>query len=97
MSKSRTSNYVMTIDPNSTSDWERVSAIRAGIRAINYTALKYGSARRYRVTLKGRLGKNNPAYQEKYKKYNGIAYHVNLQDAQRIDVYVHERYNRDFY
>ena len=89
MSKSRTPSYVMTIDPNSTSDWAQVQAIRSGLRSINYNALMSNSDKRFRVTLQGRLGKNNPNY---VKKYKGVyAYRVALEDAQRVDVYVHER------
>ena len=42
----------------------------------------------YRVCLKPRLGKNNPAY-SKYR--NQWIKSIKLEDAQRIDVYIHER------
>ncbi len=93
--QNRTSNYVMTIDPNSAADWQRVQAIRAGLRAINYSALqteqwvRSNTKTRYRVTLKGRLGKNNPAYSLKYRGSNNP--HIAIEDSQRVDVYIHKR------
>jgi hypothetical protein len=93
--KQRTTAYVMTIDPNSVSDWDRVQTIRSAMRAINYSALQVEQYRpdtpktRFRVTLKGRLGEKNPAYKEKYKgRYH---YHIAMEDASRVDVYIHKR------
>jgi hypothetical protein len=42
----------------------------------------------HQVTVRGRLGKNNPMA----AKYRGRRNHmVALADAQRFDVYIHER------
>lgn len=89
----RTSSYVMTIDPNAVSDWERVQSIRNALRVVNYSALRSGSSKRFRVSLRGRLGKNNPAYATKYKPQSKWGYrnsNIELADAQRVDVYVHQ-------
>jgi hypothetical protein len=98
--KKRTDNYVMTVDPMSVTDAEKVSALRKTISAMNKVErkrvarkLQYSGVREnpivWRVCLKGRLGKNNPAA-AKYK--DQWIQSIKLEDATRIDVYVQRRW-----
>ena len=102
--KQRTSSYLMTISPLSVFDMEKLTIVRNTISVGNKLKLQQHkwqvkSARRWgdpepkaptlhRVTLKARLGKNNPAASKYKGRYN---FHVAMEDAQRIDVYIHER------
>ena len=102
--KQRTDSYVMTIDPLSVSDMENLAIVRRTVSVGNKlkmrtymwqcrSAYHRGEDQPlppvlHRVSLKGRLGKNNPAA----SKYKGRCnFHVAMEDAQRIDVYIHER------
>ena len=100
--KQRTPAYAFTVDPNSAVDMEKVEALRKGIKAVNaMNRLKVqwrgGEPELFRVTLKARLGKNNPAaplYRSKRSGFNGWGQqNVLLEHAQRIDVYVQRRYS----
>ena len=102
--KKRTDSYLMTIDPLSVTDMEKLAIVRKTIATGNRLKLtthkwQVKRARRWgeeepkvptlhRVTLKARLGKNNPAASKYKGRYN---FHVAMEDAQRIDVYIHER------
>lgn len=102
--KTRTDSYVMTIDPLSVSDIENLAIVRRTVSVGNKlkmrtymwqcrTALYRNEDQPlppvlHRVSLKGRLGKNNPAASKYKGRYH---YHVAMEDAQRIDVYIHER------
>ena len=79
----RTENYVMTVDPKSTTDMEKLAAIRATVKTMNKIHKES-----YRVCVKGRLGKNNPAY-PKYR--NRSCVNISLADAVRCDIYIHNR------
>jgi hypothetical protein len=102
--KKRTDSYLMTIDPMSCTDMEKIAIVRKTIAIGNKTKLQTHKwqvkrARRWgepepkaptlhRVSLKARLGKNNPAYAKYRDQYIKS---IKLEDAQRIDVYIHER------
>ena len=102
--KARTDAYVMTADINSVTDMSQIEIVRKTVRTSNKLAMwayKWACKRAqyngepmpkkpmlYRVCLKGRLGKGNPAAAKYKGRYH---YHVALEDATRIDVYVHER------
>ena len=102
--KFRTDSYVMTADVNSIVEMSQIELVRKTVRASNKLAMnayKWACKRAeyhgepmpkkpkmYRVCLKARLGKGNPAAVKYKGRYH---YHVALEDAQRIDVYVHER------
>jgi hypothetical protein len=79
----RTENYVMTIDPKSTVEMAQLASIRAVVKTFNKI-----NKESYRVCVKGRLGKNNPAY-PKYRNRSCI--NVSLADAVRCDIYIHRR------
>ena len=102
--KKRTDSYLMTIDPLSAFDMEKLSLVRRTVTTGNKLKMQQHKwavkrARRWgeeepkvptlhRVTLKARLGKNNPAASKYKGRYH---FHVAMEDAQRIDVYIHER------
>jgi hypothetical protein len=91
--KPRTPNYIFTADPMSVSDMQQIDIVRKTVRTSNILAkqrAKWSDQKPviYRVCLKARLGKKNPAY----AKYRGQwIKSIKMEDAQRIDVYVQER------
>lgn len=87
--KMRTSNYLTTIqNPNSEISKKTIAAVRSGITSINYSALLSNNPKRLRVTVRGRLGKNNPhAYKYKNVQFRNIP----LNEAQHVDIYIHDR------
>jgi hypothetical protein len=91
--KKRTENYIFTADPMSVNDMQQIEIVRKTVATSNMIAkqrAKYADVKPviYRVCLKARLGKSNPAY-AKYK--NQWIKSIKLEDAQRLDVYVQER------
>jgi hypothetical protein len=94
--KKRTSSYAFTADVNSVTDMQQIDFLRKSISIINKSAkesAKYSGQKPklYRVSLKARLGKSNPAA-AKYK-HQWIK-SIKLEDAVRLDVYIHTR--RDY-
>lgn len=94
MTKQRTASYIMTADVNSVSDMQAIEVVRKTVATSNRLArqrAKWTGQKPtiYRVCLKARLGKNNPAYATKYK-HQWIK-SIKLEDATRIDVYVQTR------
>ena len=94
--KQRTDAYVFTADVKSVADMQQIEVVRHTVAAINRrnrAAAKWVTTEPeiFRVTLKARLGKNNPAYATKYK-HQWIK-SIKLEDAQRLDVYVQRRYS----
>jgi hypothetical protein len=91
--KPRTPNYIFTADPMSVNDMQQINIVRKTVRTSNILAKQRArwSGEKpviYRVCLKARLGKKNPAY-DKYR-FQYIK-SIKMEDAQRIDVYVQER------
>ena len=85
--KTRTKKYVMTVNKDNFAEQFRLDVIRETIKFVN----KHIDRKLY-VKCHGRFGKNNPNL-DKYTSANG---HINwsecrLEDAQRIDVYIHAR------
>lgn len=101
--KQRTDNYIFTADPMSVNDMQQIAIVRRTVAVGNKLKMRtymqqcriayYSDQDQplpptlHRVSLKGRLGKNNPAA----AKYKGRFQSIPLVDAQRIDVYIHER------
>ena len=96
----RTDSYVMTAYTDSAGDMLEIETVRNTVKSINKQnarAEKYHnnhpmtdniiSMPRYRVSLKGRYGKNNPNYCS-WRGNNGS---VPLEHAERVDVYIHRR------
>jgi len=102
MTKRTSDAYIFTADVNSVTDMNAVEIVRKTVATSNKIArLHYENKmkwnpqsdlqkpKQYRVVLKPRLGKNNPAYATKYK--NQWIKSIKMEDATRIDVYVHAR------
>ena len=85
--KVRTKRYVMTVNKDNLAEEYRLDIVRDTVKFFN----KH-TDRKFYVKCHGRFGKNNPNLY-KYTMANG---HINwgecrLEDAPRIDVYIHER------
>lgn len=100
--KQRTDSYIFTADPLSVSDMQQIELVRKTVRVTNQRARQDAKWRGekpklYRVCLKARLGRGNPAadiYRSKitYWGRKGDYQSIKLEHAQRIDVYVQRRY-----
>ena len=102
--KIRTStSYVFTANAVSADDLQKIETLRQTVKAINHMQRQYEKdtgqrQTRYRVCLRGRLGKNNSnawKYQMRQKAYTGYGARpyqmIRLSDAAYFDVYVYER------
>ena len=91
MKKARVFNYQFTGYDGDVESHMRLAELRKAIKTIN--KLSNGLLdKKFRVEVRGRLGKYNPAYEESYKNtWNGTSY-IRLADATRWDVYLYERY-----
>lgn len=99
MMKQRTSKfYVLTADVLCADSMQEINIVQRTVRAINARNKLIGDPKRFRVSLKGRLGRNNPNA-IKYRSRVGVPsiwraspyQTIRLCDAARIDVYVHAR------
>ena len=104
MVRKRTDSYITTLDPMSTTDMRELAVIRRTVSVGNKLKMRnYMYACRtadyigvdqplppvlHQVTVRGRLGKGNPMAPKYRGRHN---YMVALADAQRFDVYIHER------
>lgn len=96
MTIKRTSAYVFTADPLSCDSMYQINLVQASVRAVNAFNKRTGNSQRLRISLRGRLGKDNPAavkYRLATRTYLlGNPYQtIAIADAQRIDVYIHSR------
>lgn len=102
MTKRISDAYIMTADVNSVADMQAIEVVRKTVATSNRIARREYEMRmkwnpqsnmpkpkQYRVCLKPRLGKNNPAYATKYKQQ--WIKSIKMEDAVRVDVYVHAR------
>ena len=91
MKKERVFNYQFTGYDGDAESYMRLAELRKAIKTINKLSTRK-DGKKYRVEVRGRLGKYNPAYEESYKNtWNGTSY-IRLADATRWDVYLYERY-----
>tara|TARA_Y100000389_G_C17287191_1_gene426086 strand:+ start:528 stop:818 length:291 start_codon:yes stop_codon:yes gene_type:complete len=94
MKKERVFNYQFTGYDGDSFSYFKLSELRKAVKAINRLSKESfeGRGKKFRVEVRGRLGKYNPAYEESYKNTrNGTSY-IRLADATRWDVYLYERY-----
>tara|TARA_B100001063_G_scaffold35163_1_gene28741 strand:+ start:2696 stop:2992 length:297 start_codon:yes stop_codon:yes gene_type:complete len=92
----RSNAYVMTAYTASASDMLEIENIRNAVKVINKGNKQaekrriYGGASfpRYRVSIKGRYGRNNPNYNRHLAKIGSVP----IEHAERVDVYIHRRY-----
>jgi hypothetical protein len=93
LNKPRTEAYVFTADPLCADDMFRIELVRKSISAANAVAKQKAlytneKPKLFRVSVKGRLGKNNPAsVNYHYFQMGGIR----MKDAARYDVYIHAK------
>lgn len=93
--KQRTDSYIFTADPMSVNDMQQIAIVRKTVAVANKRARSSAKwsgtkAKIYRVCLKARLGKNNPA--SAFYRTRSDYQSIKLEHAQRIDVYVQERF-----
>ena len=97
----RTDSYVFTAHTASAGDMLEIETIRKTVKAINKqskNAERWHNNHpmtddlvtfpRYRVSLKGRYGRNNP----NYCSWRANRGQVPLEHAERVDVYIHRRH-----
>lgn len=97
--KQRTPNYVFTADALSVADFNKIQTIRETVSILNKIARQTAQYTNkdpviYRVTVKGRLGKNNPNARKYRDSRCWNAYQtIKLEDAAYYDVYIQRRYS----
>jgi len=89
MKKKRTKAYVMTVNKGNVLEEYRLDVLRDTVKFLN----KHINRKLY-VKCHGRFGKNNPNLEKYTNRFGNINWHAEckLEDAQRIDVYIHERH-----
>lgn len=83
--ENRTNAYIGTFYVEDASDMLELQELKKMVRNMNRMLKEDGYPHRFRLTLRGRLGKRNPAY----PKYRYGPCDVALSDATRIDAYIH--------
>lgn len=87
MNQRKSKRYQFTGYIDDALSYFQLAELRKAVKTIN----KLSKGQKYRVEVRGRLGKNNPAYESSYKyTWNGTSY-IRLADATRYDVYIYER------
>jgi hypothetical protein len=89
----RSDNYVGTVN-HDTDGARRIELVRETISKVNAQLRANGSPTRYRVLVKGRLGKDNPAAKEyrrggKHWRWSSIT--IRAEHSTRFDLYVCHR------
>ena len=85
--KVRTKRYVMTVNKGNLAEEYRLDIVRDTVKFFN----KH-TDRKFYVKCHGRFGKNNPNLANYILPNGAVNYsECKLEDAQRVDVYIHER------
>ena len=85
--KVRTKRYVMTVNKDNLAEEYRLDIVRDTVKFFN----KH-TDRKFYVKCHGRFGKNNPNLANYILPNGAVNYsECRLEDAQRVDVYIHER------
>ena len=82
----RCNSYIMTIDPMSASDMEKLDVVKRTVALGNRR-----TSHKFRVRLMARGPRRSNAIADGKRKWSYDCY-LPLRYATRIDVYVHERY-----
>jgi len=85
--KKRTGSFVFTHKPGDEASEKKLADIKNYVKMHN--ALEKGAPKR--VSLKGRLGKNNPNNVNYKGKGKGSHQTIRKADASHFDVYIHHR------
>jgi len=91
----RTDSYVTTIFPDTEGDME-LRIIRNTVSKINKKLKADGSPKRFRVSIRGRLGEYNPYarhYRRGGKYWRWSSVDIRPEHANRFDIYIHPYYN----
>lgn len=86
ISEKRTNAYIGTFHIEDASDMLQLQEVHKMVRNMNRMLKEDHYPYRFRVTLRGRLGKNNPNAR-KYRYCKDVA----LEHAIRIDAYIHRK------
>lgn len=94
----RTSSYIGTFHYESADDMLQLSELRKMVMNLNRMLKEDGYNYRFRLSVQGRMGKNNPnaqKYKNPNRRFGGHRYQrIQLADASRVDAYIHRRYER---
>lgn len=85
--------YVGTV-PNDAEGYHRISLVRATVSKANALKAANGSSVRYRVAVKGRLGKDNPNahhYRRGGKHWRYSSIDIRPEHSTHFDLYVYLR------
>jgi len=86
--KTRTKRYVMTVHKGNLAEEYRLNIVKDTVKFFN----KH-TDRKFYVKCHGRFGKNNPNLAKYTNKHGNINWRdCRLEDAQRVDIYIQERY-----
>lgn len=94
MTNRSSSSYVGTAT-NDAEGLKRVELVRSTVSLINAKLAANGSITRYRVSVKGRLGKNNPNarhYRRGGKHWRYSSIDIRSEHSTHFDLYVYRRY-----
>lgn len=94
MTNHNSGNYVGTASSDS-EGYKRIELVRATVSKINAQLASNGSNTRYRVSVKGRLGKNNPNalhYRRGGKHWRYSSIDIRPEHSTYFDLYVYRRY-----
>lgn len=95
MTNRRSDNYVGTVNHDADGAWW-IDLVRTTISKVNAQMRANGSATRYRVVVRGRLGKDNPSAKEyrrggRHWRWSSIT--IRPEHSTRFDLYVCRRYD----
>lgn len=93
MTNRRSKSYIDTVG-NYEPALEYVDVVRNTVRKVNDQLKSSGSFDRYRVVLRGRLGKNNPnalLYRRGGKLYRWSSITIRPEHASHFDIYIYKR------
>ena len=91
----RSGSYVGTAT-NSVEGRKCIELVRATISLVNAELAANGSITRYRVSVKGRLGKNNPNavhYRRGGKHWRYSSIDIRHEHSTHFDLYIYRRYS----
>lgn len=95
MTTRNSGNYVGTAT-NSVEGRKRIELVQATISNVNAKLAANGSYARYRVAVKGRLGKNNPNachYRRGGKHWRYSSIDIRHEHSTHFDLYIYRRYS----
>lgn len=94
VSEDRTDAYIGTFYYEDAADMLQLQEVRKMVSNLNKSLKEDGYRYRFKVSLRGRLGKNNPNAEKyrlagHYPAFNRYQM-IKLADATRVDAYIHK-------